>query len=261
MTTEPMNTASDSGPFAIIPEWLVLSSLSHGAVRLYALLGLYADWKDGVAWPSRNTLARDLKVSKDSIDRWVKELTDAGALMVERRLAPLEGDSEVRMNQTSLYTVIRIKQEGGRTRAARGKVAPRGGRIDAARGGGKDAALTRTNKELEPKEQENTRHVFNHWVDVTGRDRSRTKLDPKRKKLIEWALSNYSLEEVLLAVQGWKFSNFHRGENKEKRVYNDLALLLRDTTKLEMFRDLAKRGDVPTTPEVWDRLKGFLDEP
>ena len=64
---------SDIGPFSILPEWVLDAEISHGAVRLYALLARYTN-SDQAAWPSRATLATRLRTSKDTVDRLIKEL-------------------------------------------------------------------------------------------------------------------------------------------------------------------------------------------
>ena len=83
--------------------------------------------------------------------------------------------------------------------------------------------------------------VFEEWVRVTERT-GRTRLDEKRRTLIEAALRDYPLEDCLDAVRGWRRSGFHCGENPEHRVHNDLRLLLRDAEHLERFRDLERSG-------------------
>lgn len=82
------------------------------------------------------------------------------------------------------------------------------------------------------------RLVFDAWVTATGRDAARTKLTDKRRRLIRKALADYSLEDLVAAVRGWKHSPHHRGENDRDTVYNDLELLLRDAQHIEKFRDL-----------------------
>lgn len=88
--------------------------------------------------------------------------------------------------------------------------------------------------------------VFQAWVRSTGRS-VRTLLDNKRRRFIQQALASYELDEVLLAVDGWRFSAHHRGENDRATKYNDLDLLLRDAKHIEMFRDLASQG-APVIP-------------
>lgn len=77
--------------------------------------------------------------------------------------------------------------------------------------------------------------VFGAWVQSTGRDR--TQLDDKRRRLIRAALASYPIEDVLAAVDGWRHSAHHRGENDRHTVYNDLGLLLRNGEMIERFRD------------------------
>lgn len=83
--------------------------------------------------------------------------------------------------------------------------------------------------------------VFNAWVQATGRT-GRTRLDSKRARLIDQALSNYTEQDVIAAVWGWRHSPHHRGENDRQTVYNDLELLLRDSRQIEKFRDLERNG-------------------
>lgn len=80
--------------------------------------------------------------------------------------------------------------------------------------------------------------VFTAWQESTGR--LRTKLDDSRKLKIRLALESYPVDDVLDAVRGWRMSPFHRGENREHKVWNELTLLLRNSEKIEHFRDLAR---------------------
>lgn len=82
--------------------------------------------------------------------------------------------------------------------------------------------------------------VFDAWRESTGKHRAQ--LDSKRRKVIREALKAYPLEDVLAAVRGWRHSAHHRGENRQRTVYNDLGLLLRDAPHIEMFRDLELDG-------------------
>jgi hypothetical protein len=93
------------------------------------------------------------------------------------------------------------------------------------------------------------RKVFEAWCASTGKSTTRTKLDPKRTKLIKAALKNYPLDDVLDAVRGWENSPFHRGENEHRRPYNDLDLILRDAKHIEEHRDYARQPD--TTEPIY----------
>lgn len=91
---------SDTGPFALVPEWVVDASISDRAFRLYATLARYADQK-GLAWPRRSVLADRLGTSVKSIDRAMGELEALGAVVIEARF----DDGGQRSN---LYHVRRI---------------------------------------------------------------------------------------------------------------------------------------------------------
>jgi hypothetical protein len=81
-----------------------------------------------------------------------------------------------------------------------------------------------------------------------GRRVGHVRLDEARRRRINNALKTYPLEDVLDAVEGWRFSPHHCGENDRGTVYNDLDLLLRDAKHIEEFRDYKRRGHVVTLP-------------
>jgi hypothetical protein len=135
--------------FAIVPEWLLDAEISDAAVRLYAVLLRFGQ-SSGARMPSRSTLARRLrKRSTDTVDRAMRELVELGSVVVENRF-----DGGQRL--TNRYLVRTSRPRGGdvgggrknaatpiraatptsaatHTDAATGIVAPRGGRMDAAR--------------------------------------------------------------------------------------------------------------------------------
>lgn len=100
------------------------------------------------------------------------------------------------------------------------------------------------------------RRVFERWRESTGRDVRLT--DGRRKKIEARLAEGYSEVELLDAVVGWKRSPFHRGENAERKVWNELDLLLRNGEKLEFFRDLERHAytqPVAAEPEAWDVIR------
>lgn len=129
----------------------------------------------------------------------------------------------------------------------------------------KEVPSRRTEEEettgVAPESQEVT-EVWESWLASTGRDASRTKLDSKRRARILWALKHYPKDDVLDAVRGWENSRFHRGENERKRQYNDVTLLFRDASHLEMFRDLArsKTESGANQPASWAVLQAMAEE-
>jgi hypothetical protein len=72
---------SDVGPFSIVPAWLLDADVSDRAVRLYAVLGRYANSEGEGAFPSRRTLAKRLNVkARSTVDLALTELRKIGAL-------------------------------------------------------------------------------------------------------------------------------------------------------------------------------------
>lgn len=258
MTNEDYQVVSDTGPFSVIPEWVITAKISHGAVRLYALLARYADYETGVAFPSRRLLGSRLEVSVATVDRFVKELVDIGALEVVKRC-----DNGTWLS--NLYRVRRVASSPNCGGSPMGKAT--GSPTDEGRGSPTDDELTRTTTNENQLNEKETRtslidQVFNEWVTVCGKDRSRTKLDSKRKTRIEWALRNYPLDDVMDAVRGWQNSPFHAGQNSDGRQWNDLTLLLRDAQKLEFFRDRQRQPPAAMAgmkvSATWQRLNELM---
>jgi len=229
-----ITVTSDIGPFALIPEWVIDLDVSTGAFRLYAVLSRYADWNDGTAFPSRQTLATRLRCSTDSVDRWAAELVAAKCLLIERRIRT--GQTGNVRNITNLYRVLRISPAGRKDEGSRNDTATPS-RNGTATGSRKDAAQTIT-IDLDPPTKSEVVKVFEAWVAATGKDPGRTRLDDKRRRKIVDALKTYPVREVIEAVEGWKHSPFHNGENERGTIYNDLTLILRDSANIERFRDL-----------------------
>jgi len=84
--------------FAIIPEWILDAPISPTAVRTFALLQRYAN-NQNTCWPSRNTLAKRMSCSTDTVDRALKELHKINAISIQHRT------STPGQPQTNLYTL------------------------------------------------------------------------------------------------------------------------------------------------------------
>jgi hypothetical protein len=105
--------------FAIIPQWILFADISPQAIRLYAVLRTYADNKTNESYPSRASLANDMKVaSTRTVDAAIKELIGIGALKVSARR------TETGDQTSNLYTLISTApREVGVQNIARGGVA------------------------------------------------------------------------------------------------------------------------------------------
>ena len=85
--TEEPNSPADTtdGYFVIIPNW-ILEAASGTALKLYGILSTYLSATASTAWPSRKTLATRLGLSRaESVDKYLRELEDLGALRIEPR--------------------------------------------------------------------------------------------------------------------------------------------------------------------------------
>jgi helix-turn-helix protein len=83
VSIETGSVSTDTGAFVQVPIW-VLDAVGPGARDLYATLLRYAD-RNGSATPSRTRLARHMGCGIKTVDRRVKELVAAGALIVRPR--------------------------------------------------------------------------------------------------------------------------------------------------------------------------------
>lgn len=115
--------------FAIVPEWVIDAGVSDCAFRLYAVLLRYGQ-TSGQRMPGRALLAARLHKSKDTVDRALKELVAAGAVVVEHR-------RRGRVNLTNRYHLMSTPPAARRDRCM-----ATGGRISAATPSGRTVAAT-----------------------------------------------------------------------------------------------------------------------
>jgi len=98
-----MTFTTDTGRLASIPLWLLKSSVSSGAIRLYGVLD--AEWAQQQTHETipttRGQLADAMGFSKKSISRFIAELEDVGALVVTHHR---QGDTWL----PNVYTLRRI---------------------------------------------------------------------------------------------------------------------------------------------------------
>lgn len=96
--------------FVQIPDWVTNSSISHGAYRLYGVLGTYASRDTNSCYPSYQTLAERLGCSKRQVMNYTKELVSVGALAVRKRAnphSPRESDTNEYVLLTEVPKVVK----------------------------------------------------------------------------------------------------------------------------------------------------------
>jgi hypothetical protein len=127
---------SDTGPFVVIPVWVLELPISHLALRLYAIHADHAD-RSGAHYHGRKALAEQLGCSVDTLDRANEALVHHGALRIERR-RDAQGDP------TSNRYIIRRGRPGvaAPMRLPVAEQVRPGSQAGAATGGRTDAALS-----------------------------------------------------------------------------------------------------------------------
>jgi hypothetical protein len=84
--------------------------------------------------------------------------------------------------------------------------------------------------------------VFEHWQKTFGH--TDAKLTPKRRRLIAARLKDFPVERLTDALDGYKRSPFHMGDNERQTVYDSIELFLRDAEHVEKGLALISRQNV-----------------
>lgn len=146
LTDPSLTLVEEAETFVSIPDWVLLHpQLSAPAVRLYGVLKKYAR-KSERAWPGRKTLAGHLGCSEDSIDRYVKQLRDVGAVRTTSRWTsterPATGPMPIflepgpgRMQTSSVYQLAWHEPKVVNGSGLAAAQVQGGGRTDAGTGG------------------------------------------------------------------------------------------------------------------------------
>jgi hypothetical protein len=228
------------------PKSILQEDLSPTGLRLYLALASFCR-DDETCWPSNRAILELLPpgTTERTVQKAKTELIQAGLLSVEPREA--KGGRQT----SNLYTLLYHQEgEGEQTDTPEPVQAdtPEDAQVDTPRTKNRNGNIRKKDVEL----------VFQSWVTTTDKS-GRTRLDDKRRRAIERALTHYPLAEVLEAVEGWANSPFHRGQNDQGKVYDEITMILRDSGQIEKFRDLArdkaagKRAGAK--PASWDILQ------
>jgi hypothetical protein len=82
---------------------------------------------------------------------------------------------------------------------------------------------------LPPVEQ-----VFAHWQAVMQIPRA--KLDAKRRAAVQARIKDgYTADDLMLAVDGCRKSEWHMGKNDKNKAFNDIELICRDASRVDGF--------------------------
>ena len=92
----------EKGTFVIVPNLKYLKGLPCEAVSLFVYICSYAD-DDGVCYPSRNRLSKDMSVTPKTVDKYLLLLVEKGFITKTTRK-----DSETGGNKSNLYQIENI---------------------------------------------------------------------------------------------------------------------------------------------------------
>jgi len=226
-------------PFGMLPV-SVMERADMTTTEKFMLLVLssYAD-RCGVCWPSYAALSERAGISKRHAMRSVARLAELGELVIDHRFDDEQGFS------SNLFTVSWIVRATS-TPSDVDVTSPSDDMVTTP----SDDIVTlnipiRTDHKKTPPTppRGDVQQVFDAWRQATGRNGS-TKLDQKRKSVIERAIRDYGLDDTIAAVEGVAYSDYHmgKGPNSNGTKYNELTLILRDADRIEKFRDLRKSG-------------------
>lgn len=210
---------------------------------LIFLLGKPDNWEVSTKHLINQTKEAIGKASgRDAVRVILKELEDAGYLKVD--LARSEGGAFNGMS----YTVSEVP-DFAREPANPAPVEPETENPAPAEPAPENPHLINNDVKQTTDTAGNTesnkiQEVFDHWRVKMNSPRS--KLDGKRKGLIERALKLYPIEDLKRAIDGCAASPFHMGQNDRNEKYNGLDLILRSADKIDGF--LARAENAPRAP-------------
>lgn len=153
--------------YAIVPEWILFHpELSHGAVRLYAVLRRFADQR-GIAFPGLSAIGEKYGVVPRSVTRHMEELMAAGAVTKKRRTRAGRATSNL-YRVHSRPTFLRVKDDfspdttAATTAASTAAAARRAGAPDDQRTKMSDGDVTKMSDGPTDKNVRLTTATLNH---------------------------------------------------------------------------------------------------
>lgn len=168
---------------------------------------------DGVGWVHVRRVCAEANCSQDSYSRAVREAEDRGEL----RRRPYEGGG-ARMHdrhRPNLFTFPALVDDSP------------------------DPVVHVDRDPVQSGEGALIERLFGLWVEVCGKDVTRTRLTSGRRAKIKARIKDgYSERDLSDAIRGVVQSAFHMGDNDRLTRYDDLTLIMRDGTQVERFGDI-----------------------
>ena len=125
-----MSIKYKKGTFTTVPNIKKLKGEETQLQALFMWICIYSN-EDGECFPARSTLAKNMKVSIRTVDKYLSRLVDLGLITKEIRLDP----SKKNKNLTNMYQIMVLEEEGGAIDALGGEQELHGGSEPIALGG------------------------------------------------------------------------------------------------------------------------------
>lgn len=201
---------------------------------------MLADHADdqGYCWPSMSSLAKRVRVSRNTINRNLNLLRDKGLLAWESRTRKDggTGSNRYQLLMTPCNKVIHP--------LSRPDVTPPCNTQALHATESSIRTVIGTNPVV-PTGMDAVREVFTFWQETLSKTRS--KLDDNRTKRIKKALTNFSVDDLKLAIIGITYSDWHMGAHKDNaKPYNDISNVFKDAAQIEKFIVLGEQHQKPS---------------
>lgn len=203
-----------------------------------------------ICYPSITSLAKDCSLSIDSIKRAIKLLEKKELLKVTR----IAGSN----NQYTLNLKIIEQLSANSTECSQlldaDTATPQGllalpPNADSTPNNNinnfnKSTSINQGEDKISPvnfskeKLKSDMQEIFQYWQSIMNHPKAR--LDKKRQQRIKNALELYSKEEIKMAIDGCANNSYNMGKNANGQIYDDIELILRDSTHIERYINTAK---------------------
>lgn len=131
----------------------------------------------------------------------------------------------------------------------------------------RDITENTENKKINKKSVSNVEgveEVFSFWQQTMKKQKS--KLDEKRKKMIEARLLDYSIDDLKNAILGCSKSSWHMGHNPQQTSYNQISNIFGSSENTERFIELQTKNRVAAnahdlSTQSYDDAQAHFDVP
>lgn len=193
--------------FAMIPEWVMYSGVSKSAIMVYLVLNRYANKKSWQCFPSRETIIEKAQISKNTLDKCLKELMDIGALKVEKRRT---GHGVYASN---LYTVCMLPPNISHTPKIGITHTPKIGTTHTPKSNPLTIVNNQSQRTRDISSSSDDDGLFDRWWEVYPRKKGKGQARTAFKK----ALRKTDFETLLLKAEQYSEERF--GQNPDYTAY------------------------------------------